>query len=140
MKNLINRALAAKKKIFSLEVVCCLAFVGAMFVSCNDEQKSSYQYEVSLAKVAQDEHLAAEFLLGGYPIIEEEMLKASDQKGSIIFKDTRSGADKRAKDAFANGVARVRKETNNSYEGLIVVLNLADPDTNKPIEIDRVKL
>ena len=128
------------KKIFSLAVVFCLALVGAMFVSCNDGQKSSYQYEVKLAAVDQDEKLAGEFLLHGLPIINEEMEKASDQKGSIIFKDTRSGADKRAKDAFANGVARVRKETNNSYEGLIIVLNLADPDTNKPIQVDKVTL
>ena len=122
------------KKIFSLAVVFCLALVGAMFVSCNDGQKSSYQYEVKLAAVDQDEKLAGEFLLHGLPIINEEMEKASDQKGSIIFKDTRAGADKRAKDAFAKGVERVRTETNNSYEGLIVVLNVADPDTNKPIE------
>ncbi len=128
------------KKIFSLAVVFCLALVGAMFVSCNDGQKSSYQYEVKLAAVDQDEKLAGEFLLHGLPIINEEMEKASDQKGSIIFKDTRSGADKRAKDAFAKGVERVRKETNNSYEGLIVVLNVADPDTNKPIEVDKVTL
>ena len=128
------------KKIFSLAVVFCLALVGAMFVSCNNDQKSSYQYEVKLAAVDQDEKLAGEFLLHGLPIINEEMEKASDQQGSIIFKDTRSGADKRAKDAFANGVARVRKETNNSYEGLIIVLNLADPDTNKPIQVDKVTL
>ncbi|MBR6310454.1 MAG: hypothetical protein IKR52_04570, partial [Paludibacteraceae bacterium] len=125
---------------FSLAVVCCLALVGAMFVSCNDEQKSSYQYEVKLAAVDQDEKLAGEFELKGLPIINEEMEKASDQKGSIIFKDTRKNADKRAKDAFANGVERVRKETNNSYEGLIVVLNVADPDTNKPIQVDKVTL
>jgi len=128
------------KKIFSLAVVCCLALVGAMFVSCEIEQKSSYPYEVKLAPVEQDPALCMQFELNGLPIINEEMQKASDQQGSIIFKDTRSGADKRAKDAFANGVARVRKETNNSYEGLIVVLNLSDPDTNKPIEIDRVTL
>ena len=128
------------KKIFSLAVVCCLALVGAMFVSCENEQKSSYPYEVKLAPVEQDPALCMQFELNGLPIINEEMEKASDQKGSIIFKDTRSGADKRAKDAFAKGVERVRKETNNSYEGLIVVLNLADPDTNKPIEIDRVTL
>ena len=124
------------KKIFSLAVVCCLALVGAMFVSCENEQKSSYPYEVSLAKVAQDEHLAAEFMQHGLPIINGEMEKVSDQKGSIIFKDTRSNADKRAKEAFAKGVDRVRKETNNSYEGLIVVLNLADP----VIQIEKVTL
>ncbi len=124
------------KKIFSLAVVCCLALVGAMFVSCNDEQKSSYPYEVKLAAVDQDEKLAGDFELNGLPIINEEMEKASDQKGSIIFKDTRSNADKRAKEAFAKGVDRVRKETNNSYEGLIIVLNLADPVT----ELQRVTL
>ncbi len=124
------------KQIFSLAVVCCLELVGAMFVSCNNEQKSSYQYFVQLAKVDQDPALCMQFELSGLPIINEEMLKVSDQKGSIIFKDTRSGADKRAKDAFAKGVERVRKETNNSYEGLIIVLNLADP----VIELERVTL
>ena len=38
------------------------------------------------------------------------MQKASDQAGSIIFKDKRSEADKRAKAAFAKGV-----ETKNDY-------------------------
>ena len=128
------------KKIFSLAVIFCLALVGAMFVSCNDGQKSSYQYLVQLAAVEQDQQLSMQFELNGLPIINEEMEKASDQKGSIIFKDTRSNADKRAKEAFAKGVDRVRKETNNSYEGLIVVLNVADPDTNKPIEVDKVTL
>ena len=124
------------KKIFSLAVVCCLALVGAMFVSCETEQKSSYPYEVKLAPVDQDPALSMQFELNGLPIINEEMQKASDQKGSIIFKDTRSNADKRAKEAFAKGVDRVRKETNNSYEGLIIVLNLADPVT----ELERVTL
>ena len=119
------------KKIFSLAVVCCLALVGAMFVSCENEQKSSYPYEVKLAPVDQDPALSMQFELNGLPIINEEMEKASDQKGSIIFKDTRSNADKRAKEAFAKGVDRVRKETNNSYEGLIIVLNLADPVTER---------
>lgn len=123
------------KKIFSLAVACCLAMVGAMCVSCENEQKSSYPYEVKLAAVEQDPALCMQFELNGLPIINEEMEKAADQKG-IIFKDTRSNADKRAKEAFANGVERVRKETNNSYEGLIIVLNLADP----VIQIDKVTL
>ncbi|MBQ6790215.1 MAG: hypothetical protein IJP76_02025 [Paludibacteraceae bacterium] len=67
-----------------MAVVCCLALVGAMFVSCNDEQKSNYQYEVKLAAVDQDEKLAGEFELKGLPIINEEMEKTSDQKGSIL--------------------------------------------------------
>ena len=83
----------------------------------------------------QDPALCMQFELNGLPIINEEMEKAADQKG-IIFKDTRSNADKRAKEAFAKGVDRVRKETNDSYKGLIVVLNLADPVT----ELERVTL
>ena len=128
------------KKIISMAVVCCLAFVGVVFSSCENEQKSSYQYSVQLAAVDQDPALCMQFELNGLPIINEEMQKVSDQAGSIIFKDTRSNADKRAKDAFANGVARVRKETNNSYEGLIICLYLSDPDTNKPVEIEKVTL
>ena len=123
------------KKIFSLAVVCCLALVGVVFASCETEQKSSYPYEVKLAPVDQDPALSMQFELNGLPIINEEMEKAADQKG-IIFKDTRSNADKRAKEAFAKGVDRVRKETNDSYKGLIVVLNFADPVA----EIDRATL
>ena len=124
------------KKIISLAVVCCLALVGIVFSSCESEQKSSYQYTVQLAAVEQDPALCMQFELNGLPIIMEEMQKASDQAGSIIFKDTRANADKRAKAAFASGVARVRTETNNSYEGLIVDLNLDDPKT----QIERVTL
>ena len=124
------------KKILSLAVVCCLALVGIVFSSCKKEQKSSYPYTVQLAAVEQDPALCMQFELNGLPIIMEEMQKASDQAGSIIFKDTRANADKRAKAAFANGVARVRTETNNSYEGLIVDLNLDDPKT----QIERVTL
>jgi hypothetical protein len=128
------------KKIFSMAVVCCLAFVGAVLSSCNQEQKSSYQYFVQLAKVEQDPALCMQFELNGLPIIVGEMQKVSDQAGSIIFKDTRANADKRAKDAFTSGVAKVRKDTNDSYKGLIVCLYLSDPVTNNPIEIDRVTL
>jgi hypothetical protein len=124
------------KKFISLAVVCCLALVGIVFSSCEPEQKSSYQYTVQLAAVEQDPALCMQFELNGLPIIMEEMQKASDQAGSIIFKDTRANADKRAKAAFASGVARVRTETNNSYEGLIVDLNLDDPKT----QIQRVTL
>ena len=124
------------KKFISLAVVCCLAIVGIVFSSCESEQKSSYQYTVQLAAVEQDPALCMQFELNGLPIIMEEMQKASDQAGSIIFKDTRANADKRAKAAFASGVARVRTETNNSYEGLIVDLNLDDPKT----QIQRVTL
>ena len=124
------------KKFISLAVVCCLALVGVVFSSCESEQKSSYPYSVQLAAVEQDPALCMQFELNGLPIIMEEMQKASDQAGSIIFKDTRANADKRAKAAFASGVSRVRTETNNSYEGLIVDLNLDDPKT----QIERVTL
>lgn len=124
------------KKILSLVVVCCLALVGIVFNSCKTEQKSSYPYSVQLAAVEQDEALCMQFELNGLPIIIEEMQKVSDQAGSIIFKDTRANADKRAKDAFASGVSRVRKETNDSYKGLIVDLFLDDPKT----QIERVTL
>jgi hypothetical protein len=123
-----------------LSFLCCLALAGVFFSSCSNEQKSSYQYIVQLAQENQDERLAGQFELYGKSYITDEMQKAADQSSSIIFKDTRSNADKRAKEAFANGVAKVRKETNNSYEGLIVVLDLIDPDTNNPVEIDRVTL
>lgn len=136
MKKFINRAI-------SLAVVSCLAFVGIVFNSCKtDEQKSNYLYIVELAKVDQDPALCMQFELNGLPIIMSEMKKASDRSdaNSIIINDTRANADKRAKDAFAEGVAKLRKETNNSYAGLIVCLNLSDPDTNQPIEIDKVTL
>lgn len=128
------------KKFLSLAVVCCFAFVGIVFSSCNADQKSSYQYFVQLAAVEQDPQLCMQFELYGLPIINEEMQKESDQAGSIIFKDTRANADKRAKDAFASGVAKVRQDTNDSYKGLIVCLYLSDPVTNNPIEIERVTL
>jgi hypothetical protein len=72
-----------------------------------------------------------QFELNGLPIIMEEMKKATDRAdaNSIIINDTRSNADKRATEAFDNGVAKLRKETNDSYKGLIVVLNLSDPNT-----------
>ncbi len=123
-----------------IRILCCLALVGVFFCSCEKNQKSSYQYTIQLAQVEQDPQLCGLFEANGLPIMLEEMQKVSDQAGSIIFKDTRANADKRAKDAFASAVAKVRKDTNNSYEGLIVVLYLADPDTNKPVEIDRVTL
>ena len=124
------------KKIISMAVVCCLAVVGVVLSSCKNDMKSSYMYTVQLAAVEQDPQLAGLFELNGLPIILEEMQKASDQAGSIIFKDTRANADRRAKDAFASGVARVRQETNDSYKGLIVDLYLEDPKT----QIERVTL
>lgn len=66
------------KKIISLVVVCCLALVGVVFSSCENEQKSSYQYLVQLAPVDQDPALGMQFELNGLPIILGEMQKVSD--------------------------------------------------------------
>ena len=68
------------KKYFSLAVVCCLALVGVMFSSCNNEQKSSYQYIVGLDDtIEQDERMSMQFELNALPVIMEEMKKSADQ-------------------------------------------------------------
>ena len=129
------------KKFFALAAVCCLAVTAALFTSCKNEQKSSYQYIVGLDDtVEQDAAMCMQFELNALPIIMEEMQKTSDQAGSIIYKDTKANADKRAKDAFASGIAKLREGGIGSYQGLIVVLKALDNDTNKWNVIDRVTL
>ena len=129
------------KKYFSLAVVCCLAMVAVVFSSCVGDQKSSYQYEVTLDdRIQQDERMAAQFELNALPQIVAEMQKASDQAGSIIFKDTKANADKRAKDAFASAIAKFREGGVGSYKDLVVVLKAMDNDTNKWSVIDSVTL
>ena len=129
------------KKYFSLAVVCCLAMVAVVFSSCVGDQKSSYQYEVALDdRIQQDERMAAQFELNALPQIVAEMQKASDQAGSIIFKDTKANADKRAKDAFASAIAKFREGGVGSYKDLVVVLKAMDNDTNKWSVIDSVTL
>ena len=129
------------KKYFSLAVVCCLAMVAVVFSSCVGDQKSSYQYVVALDdRIQQDERMAAQFELNALPQIVSEMQKASDQAGSIIFKDTKANADKRAKDAFASAIAKFREGGVGSYKDLVVVLKAMDNDTNKWSVIDEVKL
>lgn len=129
------------KKYFSLAVVCCLAMVAVVFSSCAGDQKSSYQYVVALDdRIQQDERMAAQFELNVLPQIVEEMQKASDQAGSIIFKDTKANADKRAKDAFASAIAKFREGGVGSYKDLVVVLKAMDNDTNKWAVIDSVTL
>lgn len=129
------------KKYFSLAVVCCLAMVAVVFSSCVGDQKSSYQYVVALDdRIQQDERMAAQFELNALPQIVSEMQKASDQAGSIIFKDTKANADKRAKDAFASAIAKFREGGVGSYKDLVVVLKALDNDTNKWSVIDEVKL
>ena len=129
------------KKYFSLAVVCCLAMVAVVFSSCVGDQKSSYQYEVALDdRIQQDERMAAQFELNALPQIVAEMQKASDQAGSIIFKDTKANADKRAKDAFASAIAKFREGGVGSYKDLVVVLKAMDNDTNKWAVIDSVTL
>ena len=129
------------KKIISLAVVCCLALVGVVFSSCEKEQKSSYQYIVALDdSVDQDPSMSMQFELNALPIIMGEMQKTSDQAGSIIYKDTKSNADKRAKDAFAAGIAKLREGGIGSYKDLVVVLKALNNDTNKWEVIDKVTL
>ena len=130
------------KKIISMAVVCCLALVGVVFSSCENEQKSSYQYIVALDdSVDQDPSMSMQFELNGLPVIEAEMKKSADQSGStMIFKDTKSNADKRAKDAFAAGIAKLREGGIGSYKDLVVVLKGMDNDTNNWNVIDKVTL
>jgi len=129
------------KKIISLAVVCCLALVGVVFSSCEKEQKSSYQYIVALDdSVDQDPSMSMQFELNALPIIMGEMQKTSDQAGSIIYKDTKANADKRAKDAFAAGIAKLREGGIGSYKDLVVVLKALNNDTNKWEVIDKVTL
>jgi len=131
------------KKVFVLAVVCCLAVTAALFTSCNSSQRSSYQYIVGLDdSIEQDERMSAQFELNALPIIVAEMKKTADQQSeaSIIYKDTKSNADKRAKDAFAAGIAKLREGGIGSYAGLVVVLKGMNNDTNKWEVIDRVTL
>jgi hypothetical protein len=131
------------KKYFSLAVVCCLALVGVVFSSCNNEQKSSYQYIVGLDDtIEQDERMSMQFELNALPVIMEEMKKSADQPSevSVIYKDTKSNADKRAKDAFAAGIAKLREGGIGSYKDLVVVLKGLNNDTNKWEVKDKVTL
>lgn len=131
------------KKVFVLAAVCCLAVVAALFTSCEKGQKSSYQYIVALDDtVEQDPSMSMQFELNGLPVILKEMQKTADQpsEASIIYKDTKSKADKRAKEAFAAGIAKLREGGIGSYKGLIVVLKGMDNDTNKWNVINKVTL
>jgi hypothetical protein len=131
------------KKILSLAVVCCLALVGIVFSSCKTEQKSSYQYIVGLDdSIEQDQKMSMQFELNALPVIMQEMQKTADQSSanSVIYKDTKANADKRAKDAFASGIAKLREGGIGSYKGLVVVLKAMDNDTNKWNVIDKVTL
>lgn len=129
------------KKVFVLAAMCCLAVTAVLFASCNNEQKSSYQYIVKLDDtIEQDPSMSMQFELNGLPVIVDEMKKTSDQAGSIIYKDTKANADKRAKDAFASGIAKLREGGIGSYAGLVVVLQTMDNETNKWSVLDKVTL
>ena len=129
------------KKFFSLAVVCCLAVTAVLFTSCENGQKSSYQYVVALDdRIEQDEKMCAQFELNEMPGLVAEMQKTSDQAGSIIYKDTKANADKRAKDAFASAIAKLREGGVGSYKDLVIVLKAMDNDTNKWSVIDEAKL
>ena len=129
------------KKLLAFVAVCCLAVTAALFTSCENDQKSSYQYIVALDdSIEQDPNMCMQFELNALPVIVGEMQKTSDQAGSIIYKDTKSNADKRAKDAFASGIAKLREGGIGSYAGLVVVLKALDNDTNQWKVIDKVTL
>lgn len=129
------------KKLLAFVVVCCLAATAALFTSCENEQKSSYQYIVALDdSIEQDPNMCMQFELNALPVIVGEMQKTSDQPGSIIYKDTKSNADRRAKEAFASGIAKLREGGIGSYAGLVVVLKALDNDTNQWKVIDKVTL
>ena len=131
------------KKVFILAAACCFAVVAALFTSCDADQKSSYQYIVGLDdSIEQDPNMCMQFELNALPIIMQEMKKTADQSGdnSVIFKDTKKNADKRAKDAFAAGIAKLREGGIGSYKGLVVVLKALNNDTNKWEVIDKVTL
>jgi hypothetical protein len=131
------------KKIISMAVVCCLALVGVVFSSCENEQKSSYQYIVALDdSVDQDPSMSMQFEMYGLPVILKEMQKTADQQSeaSVIYKDKKSNADKRAKEAFAAGIAKLREGGIGSYKDLVVVLKGMDNDTNNWNVIDKVTL
>ena len=129
------------KKLLAFVVVCCLAATAALFTSCENEQKSSYQYIVALDdSIEQDPSMCMQFELNALPVIVGEMQKTSDQPGSIIYKDTKANADKRAKDAFASGIAKLREGGIGSYKDLVVVLKAMDNDTNQWKVIDKVTL
>ena len=129
------------KKLLAFVAVCCLAATAALFTSCENEQKSSYQYIVALDdSIEQDPSMCMQFELNALPVIVGEMQKTSDQAGSIIYKDTKANADKRAKDAFASGIAKLREGGIGSYKGLVVVLKAMDNNTNKFNVIDKVTL
>ena len=86
--------------------------------------------------------MCMQFELNALPIIMQEMQKTADQSSanSVIYKDTKANADKRAKDAFASGLAKLREGGIGSYKGLVVVLKAMDNDTNKWNVIDKVTL
>ena len=131
------------KKLLAFVVVCCLAMIGVVFNSCESGQKSSYQYIVGLDdSIEQDPNMSMQFELNALPIIMQEMQKTADQSSanSVIYKDTKANADKRAKDAFASGIAKLREGGIGSYKGLVVVLKAMDNDTNKWNVIDKVTL
>ena len=129
------------KKLLAFVAVCCLAVTAALFTSCENDQKSSYQYIVALDdSIEQDPNMCMQFELNALPVIVGEMQKTSDQAGSIIYKDTKSNADRRAKEAFASGIAKLREGGIGSYKGLVVVLKAMDNDTNQWKVIDKVTL
>jgi hypothetical protein len=134
------------RKILSLAVVCCLAVIGIVFSSCETNTKSSYQFGYGIdPETTVSEALLGQFQLSedGYVVIYNEMKKTADQFSdaarTCIWKDTRDGATKKAKEAFAAGMAAVRKD-NASFKGIIIRLYMLDPDTNAQVLVEKATI
>ena len=134
------------KKLFSLAIGICLAMTGFVFTSCENQSVSSYQFGYGFADgQTVDEATLGAFELDpqGMVVIYNEMKKTADQSSdasrSCIWKSTRDNAIKSAKAAFATGMNAVRKDA-GSYKGIIIRLYMDDPDTNKPIEIEKATI
>jgi hypothetical protein len=134
------------KKLYSLAVVFCLALMGFVFSSCENQSTSSYLfgYELSDSNTV-DESTLMQFELSqdGAIVIYNEMKKTADQSSdasrTCIWKDTRENAIKSAKSAFAAGMEAVRKDA-ASFKGIIISLYYHDPDTNKKVEVEKATI
>lgn len=135
------------KKIFSLAVVFCLALTGIVFSSCENQTNSSYQFGYDFAaQQTVDEATLSAFELDpqGMVVIYNEMKKTADQSSdasrSCIWKTTSADKAKAsAKSAFAAGMEAVRKDA-GSYKGIVILLYMDDPDTNKKVEVEKATI
>ena len=134
-----------KKILFSLVAVCMLATVGMLLTAC-ETQKSSYQFGYEIDPDSKvDDATITQFMLSedGYVVIYNEMKKTADQYSdaarTCIWKDTRDNATSAAKKAFQAGMEAVRKD-NASFKGIVIRLNMMDPDTNKFVAVEKATI